>query len=656
MPFQRVLELGRGFLDSCARDRSLMDAMRFLLVHETVPAFRILSIVTLIALVAALPAMARHARRLPFGATVLALVLLNGALALRLWWMPGMPQVYFDEMNFLNTAETMARHGLHGLTSFDGRAPGDSFHPCPGAWQFLVGEVYALLGVHVELAFLLAACLSALTVGLLFVAGWEMFGSAPVALLGALFLAVLPIHVRLAGSAALETSSLFFLVAALASLSAWIRGGERTLLLLGACSLGWFVNVRMENPVVLLPLLGAIVLALAPSQRVRGGANILALLVSGIIVCLSMAPSLLADFYGLVNHTFVYYQSVEQTRLQVRSNMTGNLAYWVSDRFHPLPLTVLAALGVAWCRREHRRAAGCWLAWVVLGVAFYTMNPSCDFSLRFTVDSWRNALHPSLGLVMLAALGADALVRAHASVRWRRGVAGAIIVTALAVPWLFQGFLLDRHAWMHSWTALAAMRPAVRPGGWVLVADREMRYGPNASSIAYEMACTTGGLPRFFLLPQDYVTRPGQPLPQVVADVDLWTRQQSRDVLLYHVQAGTEADRHLLSVMRSLLDLEPVAGLGLRRSHLTFGLWRIRGAAAPLPAVDAGVPQGSPASPGGSARAPGAGFSGAPLPGVDAGVAPGAPPSPGASAGAPGAAAIPVTSPAPRGADPPTSE
>ena len=573
--------MGRNYVDACARDRQLMEAMRLWLVHETVPALRILAVVSVVALILAVPAMLRHARRVPLATACIALVITNLALALRLWWVQPMPQVYFDEMLFLNTSQTMATDGLHALSTFDGKPPGPLAHACPGGWQFLVSLVYRGLGQHVNLAFVLAACLSAFTVLLLFLATWEMFGDGRVALCAAILLAVLPIHLRLAGSAALETSSMFFLVAALAAILAWIRGGERTLLLLGACCLGWLANIRMEGPVVLLPVLCLLLLPLVPSERARTWGNALTLLLAGVVVCLAMAPSLLADFYGLANHTFVYYQSVEQTRLQVRSNMSGNLWFWVADRIHPLSLTVLALVGLAWCRREHRRLAFTWMAWFVIVVGFYTMNPSCDFSLRFTLDSWRNALHPSLAVVILAALGADALLRHTRGIRSTQVLAGLVVLVAMATPWFFKGFILDRHVWMENWAALTAMRPLVQPGERVLMADRSLPYGPSTLTEAYELVVTTGAMPRIVLLPEDYRGEAGQLLPQIMIDVEAWLRDQGRPLLLYHLHLGTESEAHQFSVLQSMLDLEPAAGTAMRRSRITYGMWRIKGVHRP---------------------------------------------------------------------------
>ena len=133
------------------------------------------------------------------------------------------------------------------------------------------------------------------------------------------------------------------------------------------------------------------------------------------------------------------------------------------------------------------------MAWVVLVVAFYTHEPVVRLLAALHPRLLgANALHPSLGVLILAALGADALLRRIPRPSLHHAVCALVLAASLAVPWVFRDFNARSARLDDDWAALTAMQPKVDPQARQLVADREMAYGPNALSIAYELACTDG--------------------------------------------------------------------------------------------------------------------------------------------------------------------
>ncbi len=585
----------QGLLTVLTPGTSVLNNLRTFLEWAYAPVLT--SLLTLTAAALLLARRPLHARLslVPVDAWIVLLVIVNGALALRLFLSPHMPQVYFDEISFLNTSQNLAQSGVNQLSSID-YAPGELFHACPAGWQFLISLAYRIVGVRPPVAFLLATLVSTASVPFMFLFLFEMAGPdaasdaspaspAPafprasadpralqravrVGLWGALFLAVLPVHLRLAGCTALETSSLFFLLALLYALTVWGRTGDRSMLLLAACVFAWFANTRMENSFALGPLVGVYAFLLRPNSSgrrdVRAGALALG------VAALFSVPALLADYYGVVTHFYFFYQSPAATHAQILQNVHGNLRYWVENRIHPLFLTLLALVGAV--GEARRRTTRFWIAWTVLLVAFYTANPSCDFALHHTLDSWRNALQPALGVLVCAALGADYLVtRACGS---RLLAAGLVVVTCL-VPLSFRSFVTYRTVWMRQWEALCSMRADLPRNSLLLVCDSGTTVRPGNPPFVYLLAMTTGHIP--YLFPP---LRNDGRTPQIVSNVASWVLEK-KSLFLYHLSTGTVQNERDMAMLRRFFRLRPVAGSSSTRDHWTCSLWKVEGAASP---------------------------------------------------------------------------
>lgn len=574
---ERLLEWGRAHVDAWARDVDRLEAARAFLIHGYVPVLQALLTVTLLCALASLPALWRAARRLSGAAWIGALTVTNLALALRIFWSPHLPQVYFDEIFFLNTADQMAHSGLNAMISLMDGAVGKQFHSCPAAWQFLVALLYRWTGPVPAVAFAAASLLSALTVLGLFLAVVEMSGSVRAGLASALLLAVLPVHLRLAGSAALETASLCFLAWLLFVLSAWFRERSAALLLLAACLAAWFVNIRMENSFALLPLVLGFFTVFCPSEALRGLKSRSVLLAAAALVVAFAFPALLADGYGLATHFYFFYETPQRIQEHVRDNFAGNFRYWVDGRIQPLPFTVLALAGlVAAVGRggRWRRLGAFWAAWWLALVVFYSANPSCDFALRHTLDSWRTALHPALGVLVLAGFGVDALAASLRDPRVRHAVGCGFVALCLTAVPAFGGFVHERHVWMSQWEALQSMRGQLPADAFLLLIDSVESKAVSGESLAYDVACATG------VLPQRPLFTPDDPHQQLIRDVHEWSTVEKRKVFLYHLDSGSEEEARGFAALQRWLHLRTVAGSSVRRGRVTFSLYRVEEVAA----------------------------------------------------------------------------
>ena len=233
----------------------------------------------------------------------------------------------------------------------------------------------------------------------------------------------------MSGSLVLETGSFFFLLATWVALLRYQADNHPVWLYCAGTAAAWCANWRMENPFVVLPLLAMCFLVLAPQGLRALREKHVYLVLMGVF--LFSLPGLVSYILGTGQGFYLFYDS-EAVRLeQVRMNQVNNLLYWFEGRIHPPEITALALLGaLAW---RPRRAALAWTLWVVVLQVFYSQIPSADFGLHHALDSWRNALQPALGFMVLAVAGLEVL-REGLERRFSGGWVAVVLGVALWFP------------------------------------------------------------------------------------------------------------------------------------------------------------------------------------------------------------------------------
>jgi len=327
------------------------------------------------------------------------------------------PQVFFDEINLLDTAENLLRDGSNRLTV----NPGDTragFVPVPAVWPILMAISFALAGAKDSVAFNLSALLGALSVGLAFLLVWLLFFHRPepwreqAGLWAALFLAINPVAIRISGAAAMEPANVFFLLLALVCSLWYFRQPSFWGELMAFLSAGVACNVRQENVVLLVPLLVLWWMVFHPALKVearRPG------FYCGLLVFIyAVFPAALNAFIGVSSGFYFFYESSELIHHHVKENLLNNLLFWIENRINPIFVTLAAGAGIvglfylpdiSGLARRERKIGWVLFTWFGCFQLFYSLNPSCDFSLRFTFDSWRTSINPLIPLILLAGAG-----------------------------------------------------------------------------------------------------------------------------------------------------------------------------------------------------------------------------------------------------------
>lgn len=489
----------------------------------------------------------------------LAAALLVG-VALRLAWVPHAPQVFFDEFNFLESARGLAE----ARTYHAPQVLSDSrIVPVPPAWSFVLSLAFQVDGPTLEAVVASALTLSLASLVLAFLVGWLLFERPVPAVALTLFLGVLPVHLRMSGSAALETGSGASLLLTWLALLLYRRDRRPVWLYCAALAAAWLMNWRMENPFAVFPATLAAWLLLDDRRReTLRSPHVYAAVALAYVLAL---PGLVADVYGMGRDFYLFYGDAATRAEGVRDNLLNNLLYWVDGRIHPVGLTLLAGVGLGTWRPLRLPLA--WLLWTAALHVFYTLNPSADFGLHHTLDSWRNALQPALGVLVLAAAGCQGL---HERLGRRPAlvVAPLLVAAALATPLAYGGFVHSQHLWMREFALLREAAARLPEGAHLLLDGRPEHLGLpelHAAVLGY----ATGR--KWEIVPLDENQ-------QVLMNMELWRDIAGERVFLYYFgKSRSDWDAARQRWLGENLRMRVVSGLAVPGPAYTFTLFEVDG-------------------------------------------------------------------------------
>jgi len=568
------MELIQRWTKVLADDPALKSGFDGFIIQATAPFLMVLLILTLLLWLPRFRQERRLLEGVPRWAWYCLGVLCVGAASLRLWWAPHGPQVFFDEINFLEIARGLARDGdfMLPLRPSDDRM----LIPIPAAWSFLLSLVFLVTGAQIHAAVTVALGMSILSVALLFLVGWLLFRRPAPALFLACVLAVLPIHLRMSGSMALENGSLFFLLLTWVAVLAWQEQRRPVWLYCAGTAAAWCVNWRMENPFAVLPVLlvTALVLDPQPLRLLREKHFYLALL--GIAVF--SLPGLACYVQGTGQGYYLFYGSEADRQAQVALNMKNNLVYWVDGLIHPPELTLLAVVGALGWRPWRKPVA--WVLWFLVLQFFYSRVPSADFGLHHTLDSWRNALQPALGLMVLAAAGLES-VRGLLEPRVPRPVLAAILSLLLlplfSQPLRYEAFVQSRHIWQQEYFLMREVGARLPSGARVLADGRPEHLRSTELHLA-ELSYATGRDCGLVAVSREAFARPGVGDPPLfLVELSQGLASGQRAFLYYYGIKDSPWDYHRRDWLMELLHLRLVAGSADPVSGCSFTLYEVDG-------------------------------------------------------------------------------
>lgn len=238
-------------------------------------------------------------------------LIFNASVILRFFITSHHPQVFFDEVTFIETAENYYRYGLNMQNSFGPHR--NIFLICPTGWPFLISLVFHITGVEIKSAFSLSALLSSFTTLLVFGVCFLFFESEKAALWSSLLFSVHPLFIRLSGSSAMGTSSVFFILLAMMFFLIYFKYKKAELLILSFLLLAFTVNIRQEAFLTIMPLLLLFFFLFNPDVK-REFKNVY-FYVAVLLLAVFSFPAVLASLYGVGTGFYFFYEPPEMIKL-----------------------------------------------------------------------------------------------------------------------------------------------------------------------------------------------------------------------------------------------------------------------------------------------------------------------------------------------------
>lgn len=175
-------------------------------------------------------------------------------LFLRVFIIPYMHNLYYDEDGYLDIAKHISAEGnnclcldnLNGVCKFCG------YSLKSVGFSFLLAVFFKIFSISHNTAFNVVAISGSLTILAMFFFLYTLFKEEKLALLGALILALYPLHLRWSGSVSAEIVSLFFILLTFTFLIIYFRTNKLTILLTSILFLCFTITIKEENMLLVL--------------------------------------------------------------------------------------------------------------------------------------------------------------------------------------------------------------------------------------------------------------------------------------------------------------------------------------------------------------------------------------------------------------------
>lgn len=308
------------------------------------------------------------------------------AYFLRSFVVPHIHYVFYDEYEHLDIAKNMAAARVFARCNFFAKGQClvyDMPQWVPG-YHFLLSLMFKLFGTGDFVAYNFNVVLGTLSVVVIFLLTFLLTEKKSVALLAALLLSVLPIHLKYSGNSSPEMlSSLFMMLTVLASLI-WMKNYSSRAIFLFLASFFYLLFIRPEN--------GLIFLLLIPLIIKREPGKLFIFLV------------LLLPYVLFVPHIFRYTREVWLSgagEVSVLSLLRSNLLLWAHTGKWPGILTFMAVAGTFMYKEGIKKTMWLW-GFFFTFLLFYTLVHRVNM---LDADFSRLSLQFAYPVVILASIG-----------------------------------------------------------------------------------------------------------------------------------------------------------------------------------------------------------------------------------------------------------
>jgi len=329
------------------------------------------------------------------------------ALFLRLFFIPHMHYVFYDEYEHINIAKNMSENKIFARCNFylDGKCFEYDLPQWVPGYHFLLSLVFSLFGISESVAYDFNAVLGSVSVIILFLTTFLISNEVGVSLVSALLLTFLPLHLRFSGNSSLEiTSSLFILLSILSAL-VYLRLKTNRSFFFFVIVNSFTLLLRTENGLVLLLLM---TLLFAHGIQFKKWLKLIpfSILFVPYFLYLPFIRKYAAGYYLCKQHP-----NIPQLLLK-------NLWYWISNHSIPIVLVIMAIIGIYSAVRRRDKILLWFLLYFFSFVFFYTFIHKGDIYIgdfqRFNIQFY----HPVLILASVGLYVTYHLIIKYLKIKW----------------------------------------------------------------------------------------------------------------------------------------------------------------------------------------------------------------------------------------------
>ncbi|MCE1247543.1 MAG: glycosyltransferase family 39 protein [Firmicutes bacterium] len=498
-----------------------------------------------------------------------ALMVFNAALLLRFFYIAHHPQIFYDEVTFIETAENYCKYGINAQ-NYIGPVRNE-FLICSTGWPFLISLIFKITGINIQGAFYLSAILSSLTTILVFFAVSMWLGDEKAGLWSSLIYAVYPVYLRIAGSSAMETPSVFFIFLTILAFGIYFRQQKTRLLYFSFFCLAYTLNIRQEAFMTLLPLFLLFFLLFNPNLKKELGR--IHIYICLLFTAIFLIPPSTASIYGISTGFYYFYETTEMIQSHILHNIQYNLTYWLSNRIQPLSVLLLALFGFSAAWKFNKKFCGYFAFWFISLYVFYTINPSCDFSSLITLDSWRSVSHLIIPLVIFSGYGVSAIIQIL-GVNYPKLKPAAILLLLISVfiiPLQFRDFIQHKTIYAQENLFIHHMSRQVPKESRIIVDGGIQSNMWESFMSQFSYTSQAAG--------KHYDIDPATPMTsrRMFRDLYKWKNLEHRPVFLYltNVNLADISTKYVWYFEH--LEMKLAGGFGIRRNKKSFMIYEITG-------------------------------------------------------------------------------
>ncbi len=280
-------------------------------------------------------------------AWILLLIIVLLGTAVTMFAAPRIHRIFYDEDIYMNIGQNIACAKKAGMCNNGETLYG--VYTChqlqhskePNAWPYLISLLYRATGISHIGVHVLNNVLWALSIAVVFLLGFLLFGSEGAGLFGALLLAIIPEGIRWSNTMANEPSAALFGGLALLSVIFFIKNSDKRSLFLAVTTFAFAIQFRPESGLILVPAALALIL-MAPGEFTRQRFYLFLLLL------LALSLPHLVHLYVVKSQSWgAPGNSSKFAIAHFYKNIAVNAPFYFMNKRFPLILTLLALAGLA---------------------------------------------------------------------------------------------------------------------------------------------------------------------------------------------------------------------------------------------------------------------------------------------------------------------